>query len=132
MAKKYIDVKCERVNYPMWSTDDPVQIPNPEENLIFRYHWFDTLYDAKAYDLGNFYEFGYIKDNEIVWVCENTDECKLKFDDQDKFMKKAKQAPFEVFNLYLNKHKKKDIEIIIKKHGFVIIYKDKYRFKFEF
>ena len=125
MAKKYIDVKSESINYPMWSTDNPIQIPNPEEDLIFRCHWFDTHYDAKAYDLGNFYEFGYIKDNEIVRVCENTDECKLKFDDQDKFMEKVKQVPY----LCLNKHKKKDIEVIIKKDGLVIIYKDKYRFR---
>ena len=125
MAKKYIDVECKHLHIPK----NPFRIPDPEKNLIFCYQWFDTNYDIKAEDMGNFYDAGYIKGDEVVWVCENTCERKIKFDNEDEFMEKVEREPFGVFNLYLNKHKKKDIKVIINGGEFMAIYKDKYRFK---
>ena len=123
MAKKYIDIKLT------YGKLNP--IPNSKEDLIFCYHSFDTLYDYKSEDLGNFYDVGYVKDDSVVWQSENTGEYRLGFDDKDEFIEKTECDAFGAFSLYINKYKKKDIKVIINNNGhFAIIYKDKYRFKF--
>lgn len=123
MAKKYIDVKLKRLY------SEYIHIPDPEKNLIFCYQWFDTMYDRESEDMGNFYDAAYIKDDEVVWECENSGDFKSGFGDEDEFMEKIERD--SPFSLYINKNKKKDIKVTTDKDGyFVIIYKDKYRFSY--
>ena len=78
---------------------------------------------------GFFYDAAYIKDNEVVWECENTGDFRLGFDDEYDFMEKVERD--SMFSLYINKNKKEDIKVTIDKAGYyVIFYKDKYRFSY--
>lgn len=118
MTKKYVDIKRENVIIHDMFDDE-------EQDVIFYYHWFDTLYDHKNEDMGHFYDIGFEKDGEVLWQTVHTGDYVPSFD--YKYLENVN--PGNMFGLYINKNKKKDIEIKHDKEGYqVIIYKNRYRF----
>ena len=90
---------------------------------FFYYHWFDTLYDRKSEDMGHFYDVAYEIDGEMFWQTVHTGDYVPSFD-KDKYLENVN--PDSTFKLYINKNKKKDIEIKTDQDGYqVIIYQDK-------
>ena len=119
MTKKYIDIKETR--------GEPT-FKDEKQDVIFYYSYYDRWYDHVGESLGNFYDVGYEADGEIYWRTVRTGDYAFNFD-RNEYLENIN--PDGDFKFYINKNKKKDIEITTDEDDYwVIIYKGKYRFNY--